>query len=310
MAKREKVLFIGSKTLGFKILQTIFSISDKYSLEILSIEDQQDARSAYSDIKKFAVINNLPIKIAKNRKESEQMIIDIAPDICIVVCWYWLISEITLNSVPKGFLGIHYSLLPKYRGGSPLIWSLINGESIVGLSLFSFTPGMDDGVIWGQKSLNCEPNSYVEDILGQLEVLAVEVIDENFIDVIKGKIKPDEQIHSNATYCCTRKSDDGKIDWENSSVEVVRFIRAQSVPYPGAFSYLGGKKIIIWRASMFKSPYFGIPGKIARIDSNGIYVICGNNTAILLEEIEIDEIRDKAVNLIKSSKEKFMKNAN
>lgn len=281
----KKILFIGSKKLGFDCMRAMFRISKDTLIGVLTIDDLSDKRSKFNEFQSFCIKEQIPFFVAKNRLDSENIIENIAPDYCIVVGWYWLIDKRIISIVPEGILGIHNSLLPKYRGGAPLVWSIINGEKKVGFSMFSFTEGMDDGDIWFQYSLNIDENDYINDVLIRLEKLAVEKFEYHYLDILNGKLKPYPQDDQNVTYCAQRIPNDGLIDWKKSAIEVYNFIRAQSMPYPGAFTFLNQEKLTIWSARLNFSTYYGTPGQVARITDNGVIVICGDNRSIILEQI-------------------------
>lgn len=300
-----RVLFIGSKQIGLQILREIYSLSPETLIGILTIDDSDDNRSVLMNFKHFANQNGIGLHIAKNRKESEEVIRRSGPDLCFVVGWYWFIGSDILDLVPSGFIGIHNSLLPEYRGGSPLVWSIINGEKQVGFSFFSFTRGMDEGNIWAQGSVKIDGQDYISDILKKLEGKTVHVLQENYLKILNGTAIPVEQDHGLATYCVSRSPDDGNINWSKCARDVYNFIRAQSDPYPGAFTYFGSRKLKIWRARLFDKPYYGAPGRIARISNNGVYIICGDYSAIIVEEVGVGEKRGNATELMKSIKGKI-----
>lgn len=296
------VLFMGSKQLGLRILQEMHESSANSLMGVLTLDDTADSRSVYAQFNDYCCKNKIPIFTASSRKNYEQIIHELRPDLCIVVGWYWLISSELLDSTPFGFIGIHNSLLPRYRGGAPLVWQLINNESRVGFSVFSFTPGMDDGPIWAQGSVIVEGTDYVSDVLYKLERETLLVFRSVYPNILNGLAKPTAQECGSETYCAQRIPEDGMINWQLTASEIYNFIRAQSDPYPGAFTWINQKKLKVWRANVFDKPYFGSKGQVARISQEGVYVICGQNTALLLLEVEIDSVRGKANDLIRSIK--------
>ena len=165
MKKIERVLFIGSKQLGLDCLKTIYSQSKETLVGVLTFDDTSDGRSKFNDFIDFCSTNEIPMFIAKNKTESEKIVKKQHPDICIVVGWYWLFSNEILSEVPNGLLGIHNSLLPKYRGGAPLVWSIINGEKNIGFSMFTLTEGMDEGDIWFQYKIELKQEDDINTIL-------------------------------------------------------------------------------------------------------------------------------------------------
>ena len=300
MASISRVLFLGSKQVGLRVLQEIFSLSPETLIGVITIDDTNDSRTKLNDFEAYARRNALELHVGKSRKDSERIIEELKPDLCMVVGWYWLISKRAIESVPFGFIGIHNSLLPKCRGGSPVVWSIIKGEPEVGVSFFSITPGVDDGPIWAQESVPVEEDDYISSVLEKLENKTIDILQGMYHQILNGNVEPVDQNHGAATYCAQRFPIDGNINWHESAQDVYNFIRAQSDPYPGAFTYLEGQELKIWRAKTFQNPYFGRPGQVARIDSKGVYVICGNDHAVILEEVELSRKRGKASDIIRS----------
>lgn len=308
MSDIKKVLFIGSKKLGLLVLQEMFALSPKTLTAALTIDDTSDNRCVLSDFQRFTENNKIELHIAKNKLHTEELIQKIKPDLCFVVGWYWLISKTTLDSVPHGFIGIHNSLLPKYRGGSPLIWTVINNENEVGFSFFTLTPGLDDGSIWAQGIVPIEEQEFISDILKKIERKVVEVFRDHYLKTLKHAIKPIEQRHEMATYCAQRYPKDGNVDWRQPAKDIYNLIRAQSDPYPGAFTFCNGKMLKIWKAIPYEKVYYGTPGQVAMITSDGVYVICGDHRAIILKDVEFDSKKGKAQDFIKSIKSRMYSN--
>jgi methionyl-tRNA formyltransferase len=305
MGKINRVLFMGSKSLGLRVLKKIHALSPATLIGAVTIDDSKDTRTKFTDFQAFTDDHEVELHVAKNRIHSEQIIQELKPDLCFVVGWYWLISNAALDAVPFGFIGIHSSLLPKFRGGSPLIWQIIRGEKEYGFSFFSFTPGIDEGGIWAQGRVSIDRHDYISSVLEKLENKVIEVLQHNYLEILNGSIKPVEQNHELATYCAQRFPRDGNIDWRKPAQEVFNFIRAQSDPYPGAFSFFEAQEMKIWKARLFEKPYFGTPGQVARITSDEVFIICGDDRAIVLEEVELCGKRGKATDFIKSFKGKL-----
>lgn len=281
-------------------MKAMHSQSKETLIGVITFDDTADNRSKINDFMDFCSSNEIPIFIAKNKSDSEKIVKELHPDICFVVGWYWLISNDTLKGVPYGFLGIHNSLLPKYRGGSPLIWSIINGEKKIGFSIFTFTEGMDEGDIWLQCEFELKEEDDINSVLLKIEKEAVKQLNQNYLKILSRELKPIPQNHLNATYCAQRKPEDGLIDWNKSSTQIYNFIRAQSHPYPGAFTSYKSKKLIIWKAKMNSETYIGTPGQIARISKEGVTVICGNNKSITILDVEYEGIKTNSDTILKT----------
>ncbi len=304
----ERALFIGSKALGLKVAQEMYATASNSFLGVVTIDDSNDTRSVLQEFRSFAHETKCSLHLAENGKHAGQLIAELKPDLCIVAGWYWLLNEATLSAAPRGFIGIHNSLLPKLRGGAPLVWSIILGHKEAGVSFFSFTPGMDDGPLWAQGSVPIEENDYVGDVLAKLEEKTINLFKKNYPSILSDAVSPKAQDHSQATYCAMRQPLDGNIDWTWPAKAVHNFIRAQSHPYPGAFTFLDGDRLTIWRARLFEFEYTGTPGQVARRTEEGVVVICGDNRAIILEEVERnDKKKGSACDLIRSVNGRMMR---
>ena len=301
MMSPQRVLFMGSKQIGLAVLREMHRLAPQLLVGAVTIDDRRDARSVFADLVVFCTESGLALRIAASRTEAETVIAELRPDLCIVVGWYWLIARSTLASVPAGFHGIHNSALPRYRGGSPLVWQMINGEPRAGFSIFQLTPGMDDGPIWARGSVPIGPEDHIADVLRNLEHESVPAFCKVYERLLDGRDLPEAQQEDNTSFCAQRTAADGLIDWSLPAPRVFDFVRAQSEPYPGAFTHLQGDKLIIWRARVFEHPYFGTPGQIVRVASPGVHVICGGGTALTLLDVQINEVRGTPSDLIRSA---------
>lgn len=285
----KKVFFLGSKQLGLISVKTLyFSAPNKLS-GIITFDDSKDERSVLGDFKQFSYKKKIPIYILKKPSKLLGLIEKEKPDLIIVVGWYWIINERLLDKVPDGIIGIHASLLPKYRGFAPLVWAIINGEKRTGISLFYFDCGIDSGDIIAQKEIEISENNNIKEILEKAKKAIVNILKNNYPKLLNNEAPRTKQNHENATYCSQRKPEDGRINWNFTNKKIHDFIRAQAPPYPGAFSYIKDKKIIITKSRLFPYPYFGISGFVSQVKSESVIVCCGTNAIEILEIINSGE---------------------
>lgn len=172
------------------------------------------------------------------------------PDLLLVLGWYYIIPHEARESVPLGCAGIHASLLPKYRGGAPIPWAIINGEITTGVTLFYMGDGIDDGDIIAQKDFAIEDADNCVTAYEKATQSSIQILREYLPLIATGTAPRTPQDHSQATYFPLRKPEDGLIDWSWSAKRIHNFIRAQTRPYPGAFTYIQGKKVVIWDADI------------------------------------------------------------
>jgi methionyl-tRNA formyltransferase len=199
---------------------------------------------------------------------------EMSPDVCICCGWSQIIPESILEAPSWGTVGLHLSPLPKGRGGAPVNWQIIHGHDKVTATLFRFVPEVDHGDVLGQKSVLIEQRDDISTVYPKLTLVSIDLLDEFLMDLSKRNISATEQSYGEATYYPQRKPDDGLIDWKQSSEFIWNWIRAQTKPYPGAFTFYEGKKLIIWEAVTTDYQIEpGKPGEILKIkDKQGIDV--------------------------------------
>ena len=189
--------------------------------------------------------------------------------------------------VPFGFVGIHASLLPAYRGHAPLVWAMINGERETGYSVFKLDDGVDIGDILYSEKIRIEEEDYINDVLEKVENSVLHFWDKRYGDILKGRLGWRKQ-EGEGSFAAKRIEADGKIDWEKDAQYLYNFIRAQSCPYPGAYTIFKENKLIIWKAKKAQGIFYGTCGQVAYIDMarKTIGVICGENSALEIEQVE------------------------
>lgn len=272
--------------MGLRVLQEMHGLGPDRLTGAITICDTSDSRSVYSQFNSWATSVSIPVTTIKNPEDLEREVRRLQPDIVFVAGWYWLINEPLLNAVPGGFLGFHYSLLPKYRGNAPLVWALINGEPEVGFSLFSMVPEMDAGAIWAQRRYAVTPDETVAELMARLQDGVVEVLRETYLKILNGRVTAVAQKDLSASYCALRIPEDGLIDWNWSASRIHNFVRAQTKPYPGAFTLWKGKKLTIWRTARTEGTVFASAGQVVGFQHDWVLVGCGGHDQIILKEIE------------------------
>jgi methionyl-tRNA formyltransferase len=303
------VVFVGSKRMGLRSLEAMHAAAPGALAGVITLDDRADTRQAFDAFGAFASRTGVPLHVAADRKHFDRLIQELAPELVVVVGWFWLIGEQVLARVPGGFWAIHNSLLPRYRGGAPLVWALINGEKEVGISLFQLTAGMDEGDVLGQRATTVGPLEGIGDVLARLEDAAVELVAATYPQLLAGTARATPQDHRLATFAALRVAGDGGIDWTRPARAVHDFIRAQSDPYPGAFTLLDGQPLRIWRARPLDVTYHGTPGQVAWRGPEGVTVVCGDQRALLVEEAQLGEVRGPAAELVRSLQVRFPRQA-
>lgn len=188
-------------------------------------------------------------------------------DVAIVAYYGAIIPQEIIDIFPKGLLNIHPSLLPKYRGPSPAASAILNGNKTTGVTIFKLDEKMDHGPIVAQRSLPVYSYDTRHTFLKRLFSTGAEVLVNILPDYLEGKIEPTPQNHSQATYTQMLTKEDGRVNWDASDKKIERQIRALT-PWPGAWTKLNGKRVLINKAHLDKADNliideFQIAGKTA-----------------------------------------------
>lgn len=209
---------------------------------------------------------NHPIWVEKIRRMQ--------PDILFSFYYRDLLKEDILNIPAAGCLNLHGSLLPRYRGKAPLNWALVNGESETGVTLHYMTPRPDDGDIVCQKTIAIDDNDTALMLNKKMVATTAEMLDECLPQIKAGTAPRIPQDESKASYFGGRTPADGVIDWNLSSKTIHNLVRAVSHPYPGAFTYKGQRKILIWSTTPVKAVKTEQPAG-AVISKEPLQIACG-----------------------------------
>lgn len=257
-----KFVFLGCTKFSERILKkllsekldiaAIFTIPEKFDI---SYSDEKVKNYNYSDVGIIAKDNSIPCYLVdsgdsgKKLTDYHDVISDIKPDVILVMGWYYMVPKKIRELARFGAWGIHASLLPKYAGGAPLVWAMINGEQEAGVSLFKLDSGVDDGDIISQKSFKIEHEDTIKEVYEKATVASEEILSEVFSNFEAIKFKPQDK--EKIEVFPQRSPEDGEIDLNWDAKKMYDFIRAQAPPYPGAFiRTTDGKKIIIEKAKL------------------------------------------------------------
>ena len=245
----------------------------------------------FSDVKKYALDHNIEVFQPEKIRTDYQRIIDANPDL-IVTCAYGQIIPKELLEYPKyKCINIHASLLPKLRGGAPIHWSIINGDSKTGITIMYMNEKMDEGDILYQKEVEILDSDNVESLHDKLSELGSNMILE-FIPMLEnGEFTPIKQNNEEATYGYNVTREDEHLDFNKTSRDVFNQIRGLN-PWPVAYTTLDGKVFKVYSSRISDKNPSGENGEITNIYSDGIGVKTSDG------EIIITEIKEEGKNRI------------
>ena len=240
--------------------------------------DNPDENIWFRSVAELAAAHDIPVYAPDNINHPlwVERIKEMAPDIIFSFYYRKMVSKKILAIPAQGALNLHGSLLPRYRGRSPINWVLVNGESEAGVSLHYMTPRPDDGDIVAQAAIPIGEEDTALTLFEKAVEASRELLDETLPLLASGTAGRTPQDHSLATYFGGRCPADGKIDWSGSARQVNNLIRAVTHPYPGAFTFSGDQKIFIWKAKITPLDRKAEPGTVISI--NPLIVACGEDS--------------------------------
>ena len=248
--------------------------------EITAVVTQPDrpkgrsGQPVFSPVKEVAVAAGIPVLQPVRIKNPEETakLLEYPADIYVIAAFGQILSKEILDQPRLGCINVHASLLPRYRGASPIQRVILNGEKETGITIMQMNEGLDTGDILYSKSLELAPDETFETLHDRLMNLGGETLLEALPLIEAGKISPAPQDDSLSNYAPLIKKEDGKIDWKKSSVQLYAQVRAFN-PWPGAFTRLDGKVLKIWGAEPAEDK--GKPGEVISVDKKSFTVACG-----------------------------------
>jgi methionyl-tRNA formyltransferase len=208
------------------------------------------------------------------------------PELIFVVGWSQLVRERFIDLASEGVFGMHPTLLPRHRGRAPIPWAILTGLARTGVTLFEIVDATaDSGAIVGQVVVEIAEDETAQTLFDRIAEAHVELIGEYVPQLLAGRAPRLPQDPRRASAWPKRTPADGIIDWETRAPYLYDWVRAQTRPYPGAFTFLGDEKVVVWRARPVDAEEQAPAGTIVAARPEGPVVACGHG-ALLLEEVE------------------------
>ncbi|MEW6202248.1 MAG: methionyl-tRNA formyltransferase [bacterium] len=280
-----KLIFMG--TPEFASTSLLALIENRFDLlAVVTQPDRPKGRGKIlttSPVKKIATSHNLPVLQPEKIRHIKDELADLAPDCIVVVAYGQILTEEILRLPPLGCVNLHASLLPAYRGASPIQWAIIKGETITGVTTISMDKGMDTGNILLQKKIPIAAEDTARSLHDKLAAEGASLLIETLHALRDGSITPAPQDHSKASYAPMLKKSDGLINWAHSAADIVNLIRGCD-PWPSTFTYHGAEMIKIWKAVVSDEKKTDAPpGTVVKINAHALYISTGEEIVAILE---------------------------
>ena len=279
-----KIVFMGTPDFAVPSLDALI----RAGYEVAAVVTQPDRPSG-----RGKVLTPPPVKIAAeaagisvlqpSKIRTEEFFAELSsysPDLICVTAYGRILPKSILDLPKFGCVNVHASLLPKYRGAAPINWAIVRGESVTGVTTMLMDEGMDTGGMLLRREVAIEEDDTGEMLSQKLSAVGGDLLIETLPLHIEGKLRPEKQDESQATFAPIIKKEDGLIDWSQPAIDIRNLVRGM-LPWPGAYTSLDGKMLKIFRASVSEGE--GRPGSVVRSSGGALRVATGEGTLDILE---------------------------
>ena len=281
----KKIVFMGTPIFAVPILKSLYQ--NGYPISVVYTQPPQKSKRGQkinkSPVQGISETLNLDFRSPqslKNNEEEYKFLKELNADLAIVVAYGQIIPKNFLDLTKKGFINIHGSVLPKWRGAAPIQRSIMNLDKEIGISIMKIVEELDSGPVCNIYKFELDNKLNAEEVSEKLSLLAAKKILDDIDDIIEEKAKFIDQDHSKATYAKKIQKDEGRVNWSNEVSKIIGIINGL-FPSPGAFFNFNGERYKILKAEIGN----GL-GKVGEVISDSLEIACANNQSLKILEIQ------------------------
>lgn len=280
----KKIIFMGTPIFAANILEELIAAGYKIDL-VVSQPDKKVGRKQLltpTPVKEVAVKHNIDVFQPARIREDFQPIVDFNPDLIITAAYGQIVPDQVLNSPKIECINVHGSLLPKYRGGAPIHFSVLNGDEKTGVTIMKMVSKMDAGAIISQAEFPIEENDTTADVHDKMIGVGANLLLNTLPSIFDGTYTLTEQDEEQVTYSPNISKEQEQIIWTKTANEVHNQIRGLST-WPGAYTNLDSKRFKVYMSNLTDIDSTGNPGTIASVTDETIYVNCSDKQIKLIK---------------------------
>jgi methionyl-tRNA formyltransferase len=288
-----RIVFCGTPEFAVPSLRRL-AAETKISIEaVITQPDRPRGRGqlvSNSPVKEAAIEAGLPVYQPETIKSdpAQEFLKRIAPDAVVIIA-YGQIVPARLLTIPRlGWINVHASLLPRYRGAAPIHWAIANGESITGLTTMQIDVGMDTGPILLQHELQIDPDESAPELAARMSEMGAGLVVDSLWQLDRAEISPRPQDPHAACYAPILKKEDGRIEWSRTAQQIYNRIRGFA-SWPGAYTTFREQTCHLWGRPASGAAAEGriAPGEIIH-STQEVYVVCGEGTCLRIESVQLE----------------------
>jgi methionyl-tRNA formyltransferase len=282
-----RIVFMGTPAAAVPTLRRC--IDDGH--DVVAVWTQPDRPSGrghkvtYSPVKELALEKGIPVHQPAKLKndEAKTLFASHEADVAVVVAYGRILPAEFLSTPKRGCINVHFSLLPKYRGASPVNWAIVNGEDETGVTTMFIEPSLDTGPILLQEKTRIGAAETAPELMTRLSETGAALLGKTLSGL--DQLSPREQDHEAASFAPILKKEDGLIDWTRPATEIERRIRGLQ-PWPNAYTSFNGKGLTIWRAQTLPNDAPTESAAVIEAHGDQLIVKCGANSALRLLDVQ------------------------
>ncbi|MGY0684182.1 methionyl-tRNA formyltransferase [Mammaliicoccus sciuri] len=283
-----KIVFMGTPDFSTGILEML--IEEHEVIAVVTQPDRPVGRKKVltpPPVKKVAVEHNIPVYQPEKLNHSPELeeIINLQPDLIVTAAFGQLLPKSLLDEPKYKAVNVHASLLPKYRGGAPIHYAVMNGEKKTGVTIMYMAEKLDAGNIISQDEIDIKENDTVGDVHDQLAVLGTALLKRTLPTIFNGTNDSIPQDESLVSFASNISREDERIDWTQDAESIHNHIRGLS-PWPVAYTTMNDKNMKLWRSEIVRNVN-GKPGEIVETTKSAIIVATGSEDGVALTEIQL-----------------------
>ncbi len=286
-----RIIFMGTPEFAVPALDGLAAQADNQIVAVVTQPDAPAGRGkqlAQSPVKRWALAHDVPVLQPPSLKPPEvvEQLRAYQPDVIVVAAFGQILRRNVLEMPPHGCVNVHGSLLPRWRGASPVSAAIAAGDAATGITIMRMDIGLDNGPMLSQREEAIHPDDTAESLMARLAHIGATLLTETLPKYLRGEITPQPQDETQVTVCRQIKKEAGQIDWQRSAIEIDRHVRAMR-PWPGAFTMLNGKLLKVGRVAVQETAQASdaspVPVGQIWVEHGAVFVQCGSGRLQLIE---------------------------
>lgn len=283
-----KIVFMGTPDFSVGALDALVAAGHEVTA-VVTQPDKAKGRSGqmqFPPVKECALRHNIPVfqPVKVKAPEAVEQLRKYEADVFVVAAFGQILSKEILTMPRLGCVNIHASLLPKYRGASPIHWCIINGEEETGVTIMQMDEGVDTGDILAAVKVKIAEDETAESLFEKLSKEGAKLLVDTLPRLERGEIEPVKQNDAESSHTKMMSKSLGEINWSKSAVEIERLVRGLN-SWPSAYTYINGKSVKLWRCAVADKDFDGAKkaGEIIKVTKDTVEVACGTGILRICE---------------------------